>query len=356
MSGSGPLPPASEAAMSSGAPGENGVLGTFVLMLRYRWLFAAMALGLMALGALSGLLRQRTFTATAAFIPQVSQPTSSRVMGIAAQLGIEIGGGAPETPQLYAALLTSRTLLGQLIDIPMTVETDGVRTRRTILEALEVTGDTPQERRAKAIKYLRENAVSAKADYETGVVAYTVSLPDPALSEQAAAQMLKLVGDFNLNTRQSRAAQERDFARQRVAEVGRNLREAEDQLQRFLQSNRQFERSARLSAEHERLQRDVVMRQGVYTQLMQSYERTRIEAARDIPVLTVIESPAGSARPNARGTALRGILGLVLGSLLALGIATILDGIRRSREVGSPEFMELVALRNQKRQRSRQPA
>jgi uncharacterized protein involved in exopolysaccharide biosynthesis len=355
MSGLGALPPTDWAA-SPGSEGENGVLGTAVLFLRYRWVFAGMAFGLMLLGALSGLLRQRTYMATAAFLPQVNESSSARMAGLAAQFGIDIGGGAPETPQLYAALLTSRTLLERLVDMPLVFGDGAARTEQTLVEILNVSGDTPQERRAEAVKYLRANAVSAKADYETGMVLYTVSLPDPALAEEAAARMLALVGDFNLTIRQSRAGQERDFTRQRVEELGRDLRIAEDRLQGFLQANRRFEQSAKLAAEHERLHRDVVMRQGLYSQLLQSYEQARIEAARDIPVLTVLESPEGSARPKGRGTVLRGMVGFVLGLMLALGVATVLDGIRRSREVRSPEFMELVALRDRSRRRSRRPA
>jgi len=91
------------------------------------------------------------------------------------------------------------------------------------------------------------------------------------------------------DTRQSQAAAERGFTEERMAEAQEELRAAENELQRFLQNNRQFQNSPELVFQHDRLQRRVAMRQQVYTSLVQSYEQARIDEVPNTPVITVVE-------------------------------------------------------------------
>jgi uncharacterized protein involved in exopolysaccharide biosynthesis len=125
---------------------------------------------------------------------------------------------------------------------------------------------------------------------------------------------------FNLETRRSQAQAERVFLETRVGAARDELTQAEGKLQAFLQQNRQFENSPELQFEFDRLQRDVSMRQEVYTGLVQAFEEAKIREVRDTPVVTVIEHPVLPAQREPRGTFLKGLLGLILGGMLGLGI------------------------------------
>jgi uncharacterized protein involved in exopolysaccharide biosynthesis len=222
----------------------------------------------------------------------------------------------------------------------------GARHRGTLAELLEVGGGTPAETRRLTVEMLR-GMVSAKVNPVTGVVGFTVSSPWPALSEQIAQRLMAMVSEFNLSTRQSQAAAERRFTQARLDDARGELRAAENALQGFLQSNRRYEGAPELVMRRERLQREVAEHEAVYTMLTQAYERARIDEVRDTPVLTVIETPAGSARAQSRETAVRAMLMLLLGLVLAVGAAFWRETLRASRERRAPELGEYLRLRDE---------
>ena len=125
--------------------------------------------------------------------------------------------------------------------------------------------------------------------------------------------------------RQTRARAERTFAEGRQAEALAELRAAESDLLEFLTTNRDVTGSPALVARRERLQREVTMRQTVYTSLRQSYEQSRLEEVRDTPTITVVEDALLPARPDSRKLlqklVLASAIGLLLGGFLALVLA-----------------------------------
>jgi uncharacterized protein involved in exopolysaccharide biosynthesis len=99
-------------------------------------------------------------------------------------------------------------------------------------------------------------------------------------------------------------------------------RQAEDELQAFLQRNRDFRSSPQLSFAYDRLADNVSLRQQLYTAVAQAYEQARIEEVRDTPVITVVEAPMLPARPDPRpffrAIAATVLLALVAARVLAL--------------------------------------
>jgi uncharacterized protein involved in exopolysaccharide biosynthesis len=151
------------------------------------------------------------------------------------------------------------------------------------------------------------------------------------LAEQLVLSFLDEVNQFNLETRRSQAASERTFTEQRVQEVRHELRRAEDDLQRFLQRNRDYRNSPQLTFEQDRLAREVAVRQALYTTLSQALEKAKIEEVRDTPVITVVERPEMPAKPDGRGLLRKGLLALVVGT--AIGVGFVLGRDRLDRRV-----------------------
>src|SRR2546428_650042 len=108
-----------------------------------------------------------------------------------------------------------------------------------------------------------------------------------ALSGLASELGLALVNTFNLERRQSRAAQEKRFVETRRTEARDELQVAEDRLKSFLERNRDYRNSPQLVFDQERLAREVALRQQLLTSLSQAYEQARIDEVRDTPVITV---------------------------------------------------------------------
>ncbi len=328
-------------------PEDHSLLDLLSVLLRYRGMLVSLPLLFGALLALTALLKSPSYTSTASVVPQARESNqASRLAGLAAQFGMGPGGGpsATDSPDFYVWLLVSRGILTELLNSEFSYEEDGRPVKGRLIDLLPLSQTTPAERQEAALRALRERIRSGRS-FETGVVTVSVTMPSPHLAAQIARRLLDLTAEFNVRTRQSRAGSERKFAEQRATDAARDLRAAEDRLQGFLQANRQFQGSPSLVFQHERLQREVVMRQELYTTLLQSYQQARIDEVRDTPVLTVVDAPQPPAVRDPRGTAMRMLLGLGFGAMLAVGLALLRDYLRRSRELGRPDYREFSALR-----------
>jgi tyrosine-protein kinase Etk/Wzc len=340
---------------SAGMKDEISLLALVNFVLRYRRLLVAVPAVMVAAVVLYSVLQPRTYSASASFQPQSPDMSRAGLSGLAAQIGVSIPGGpAGESPAFYVDLLQTRQILGSTVDTWYAFSVGQDSVTGTLVDLFDVRGSMLPERRENAIRKLRESltVISRK---EAGIVTLTVEAEGPELARQIATRMLQLVNEFNLHNRQSRAAAERRFVEDRVAMAQSELNSAERRLKVFLERNRQFRNSPELSFEHERLQRDVVMRQQVYSSLAQAYEQARIDEVRDIPVITIVEQPTLPVRPNGRGTVARSILALLVGSVVGVGIALAREVSRRNREESPPEFLEFVTLRGQAVQDLRRP-
>ncbi len=153
----------------------------------------------------------------------------------------------------------------------------------------------------------------------------------PSVSLAISTALVTGVNDFNQRTRQGQAAAERKFVEGRLAIAGSDLRTAEDRLEGFLRTNRQFASSPDLTFQRDRLQRDLSLKQQVFNSLTQSYEEVRIREVRDTPVITVIEPPAVPTLPQPRGRLLTVLIGLILGGFVGWIIALVSETIRLRR-------------------------
>jgi uncharacterized protein involved in exopolysaccharide biosynthesis len=335
------IPPRSyapEAGRPVSARGALTPIEAANVVLRHWRLVLLVPLGLAFLVGLWGLLKPRDYSSSASFMPNQESSTASSLAGIAAQFGVNIGGGgAGNSPQFYADLLTSHDLLRATVLTPFGAQgLDLVRT-------WDVSGSDSARKVERAITLLgRRLTVDVRA--ETGVIALTATTRHADLSERIVSRMIDLVNAFNLNTRQSQAAAQRRFIEEQLKVSRGQLLQAEDSLQAFLEHNRSYQSSPQLQFEESRLQRHVDLRQQVYTSLSQSYEQARIDEVRSTPVITVVSPAELPARPDRRHLFLKVTIALVLGGILGLVLAFGAEYVRRARQLEPGDFAEFGAL------------
>lgn len=326
---------------------EISLLEIFNTVLRNWRVVAIIPLVLAVLVGVWSLTRERSYAASASFMPQVAERGgASSAAGLAQQFGVNLGQEAPgQSPQFYVDLLRSRSLLRQAVETVYQVPTDdGAVWEGTLVEYWnydERVGVLPPWRHATE---RLSDRISASVSRETGIVRLAISADNPSLAEQIAARVLELLNQFNLQVRQNRAQEEGRFIGARVTDAQAELLTAEGALLEFLQQNREFRNSPELTFENERLQRQVLMRQEVYTSLLRSREQARIDAVRDVPLFTVIDEPAESAQPQGRGTVVRSLLAFILGIMLAGFVAFVREAARRGREARNPHYREFRSL------------
>jgi tyrosine-protein kinase Etk/Wzc len=164
------------------------------------------------------------------------------------------------------------------------------------------------------------------------------------VSLELAERLVKGVNQFNLETRKSQAAAERQFVEAQAAAAEVALREAEDRLQNFLQRNRETGGSPQLVFERDRLQRDVNLRQQLYSTLLQSREEAKIREVRDTPVITVIEPPRLPIVGESRKTIQKFLMGAFAGAVIGIFTALLAHGLSRARLIPSEEARQFFRL------------
>jgi uncharacterized protein involved in exopolysaccharide biosynthesis len=338
--------PPSDGWRESSDDGEVSVLGLLNVLLRHRGLVACTALICAGLVAVVTLIGPRTFTAVSGMTPQSRRSTSS-LMGVAAQFGLVLpNADGAQSPAFYADLLTSPPLLGAVVDTRFEYPSDTGQVRGTLVDIYRSKGATAPLRRDAAIRHLNED-VDATTIQKTGVVKLSVTARNPVLALGINRRLLELLNQFNLETRQSQAAAERRFTERRLGEVRQDLRAAEDQLQQFLQRNREYRSSPELSFQQDRLQREVLLQQQIFGTMAQAFEQAKIDEVRDTPVITVVQPPEAPVRPDPRGVVWKTVMTLVLGAFFGMALAIGRAYAVNARSLHSPEVREFDQLRRQ---------
>jgi uncharacterized protein involved in exopolysaccharide biosynthesis len=308
------------------------------LVARHRLVMLAVPLLVAIAAIVYGVSRPRQYTSAASFMGASGDLSRSGLLGLAAQYGFRMpSADVSQSPQFYADLLRSRQVLDSVVNGRYRYRAENGETREgTLADAFEAAGPTPGLRNENAMVAL-DRRTHIAVGRETGVVRLSVSTQWPELSSAIAKRYLDLLNHFNVATRQSRATAERRFTEARLREAERDLRASEDRLKEFRRLNRQYQGAPTLEAENERLQRDVSIRQQVYSTLLQAYEQARIDEVRDTPVITVVEQPYVPVRPDRRGLLRLAILGALVGAIGAAGYVVLRErlssrGLLRTRK------------------------
>jgi uncharacterized protein involved in exopolysaccharide biosynthesis len=304
------------------------------LVREYRRLFVLVPLCCFAVVAALVLFADRTYTASAFFIPQATESSTSRFASIASQFGIETGGGEAlmNSPGFYRALLVSDEILKPLAAAHYQTTSGDSTQRQSLSQFLGIEEPTSQLTIHETVRKLRR-LTAISVDRETGIVEVRAQTTSPAVSLQIVSRALELVNDFNSRKRRAQAAAEQDFIQGRLDVAVARTRSAENALQAFLQHNRNFQNDPQLVFAYERLRRDVERSRELYATLAQAYEQASLNALRDTPVITTVQRPEVSPMPDPRGLVKKSAAALLTGLIAALLLAVLAERLRGLRHV-----------------------
>ena len=338
------LPPIRLADANGPYPEPLSLLGVTNVVLRNRRTVVAIMIGVAAVGSVLALMAPRRYTSTASFIP-ASRRTVSPTAGIAAQFGISMpGADAQQSPDFYVALLHSKVVLDDVIVARYAFDTEHGRYQGTLLDYYGGTSGPLPQRRDAALRALN-GQIATGTSLKTGGVTLAVTSASPTLAADIARNLLSALDHFNRTRQQGQSAQEKRFMEEQMESAAGELRVAEERMQSFQEQNRDYTRSPRLAFEHERLQRDVNMRQQLYSSLAQSYAQARMDAVRDNPSVVVLESPEVPPYHDPRGLIRTGVLSLFAGLLLGIFVAFFREHVVRTRQLHPDEEEEYRSLR-----------
>jgi len=298
------------------------LLSLINVLMRRRWLVASCGLLGLVLAAQPKLFSSQTYTSTTTFLP-VSTRRTTNLSGLAAQLGISADAGeAGQSPQFYVELLSSREILRPVAESQFSMRKDGRPVVVDLVAWYGLTGKPRAKALEEAIRELRKRII-ATPSLKTGIVALSVVDASPVIAQAIASRLLAEMARFNEMRRHQSAAAEREFTATQLAESDAQLRAAENRLRSFLELNRQYI-TPTLSLEQERLQREVAMRQQLYTSTALAYQQVKVDELRQAPTISIIEPPEIPTTPNPRGL----LKAIVLGTLVGLTLGALLAFVR----------------------------
>jgi uncharacterized protein involved in exopolysaccharide biosynthesis len=310
-------------------------------MIRYRWRIIRWIVFGGTLAAIIVFSKPRLYSASGSFIPQGTDQGKSGLSALAGQLGVPISAvNQSLSPEFYIKVLKSRELLRGITHDTLVVRERGNR-RIPFFELFDIDRGSAAQREEEGIRRLSK-MISASATRTTGLVEFSVATAWPSVSVQIAMAAVNGVNEFNQRMRQEQAGSERKFVEARLAVASDDLRASEDRLETFLRNNRQFLSSPDLTFQRDRLQRDVSLKQQVFTSLTQSYEDVRLREVRDTPVITLVETPTLPTLPDPAGRIWSVILGILLGAFIGSVSALASDKMLRDRETGDPAAREFA--------------
>jgi uncharacterized protein involved in exopolysaccharide biosynthesis len=323
---------------------EISVVSVVNVILRHRVMIVTLMLLLGFYNGFRSITSPKHYTVESQFLVKGSRG-AGQLGGLAAQLGINIGGGdAGSNPQFYLDLLEAKAILWPIAQLNYTVKTDSGVVSGNLIKIFNIKDPRPMVARAKVLDALK-GAISSTSSLKTGVITVLVRAGRPDLAVQISSNLLNQVNVYNLGRRQEQAAGERAFVQRQVDEKRAELQQAEGELRNFLESNRMYAQSPELVLEQRRLQRAVDMRNILYTSMLQSYEQARIDEMRDLPVISIIEPPEMPIENDPRGGVKKTLIGLAIGLVLGIVIAFFREKMAANKEAQTDEFVEFAELK-----------
>jgi len=278
-------------------------------------------------------IADKFYQTTTKFVYQSSAKQTGGLSAIAALAGLSLGSGNSDDGSAYMediiksmdflSLFTGREWL-----ITDTNKIADTLTPITLKEFWEIKIDSlinnKEQHLQEAIigKILKRKYVEYKQDKKTGIISLITQFEDPKLAYNFNTAMFEELNNALLHKMHFKAGENRKFIEERLEEVKNDLRKSEEILLRFQQQNRSWNDPA-IQLQESRLMREVTINQELALQLQKQYELAKIEEARDMPLLDVIESPRralGHFKPKPKIVLAIGFAGgIFLGLLFALG-------------------------------------
>lgn len=277
---------------SSGQAGMSAVALVRMLWNARRWIILV-PFSASVLAAITVLLLPSRYEARTSFTGELGGGLGGfgSLAGLASLAGVSGLGGAMGSADLFAAVAKSESVLRAVLIKEFSAPRLSAQPRR-LIDLLDLDATTDAELEAKALEHLSER-INVSTDIRTNIVTLTVTLGDSLLAADVANSIVDEVNRFNIERRRSQSGEQRRFAEERLATAEEELRAAERALEDFLRENRSLGASPTLRVMHDRLQRDVALKQEIVSTIRRRYEEARIAEVQDTPVITVIDE----ARP-----------------------------------------------------------
>jgi uncharacterized protein involved in exopolysaccharide biosynthesis len=281
------------------------------------------------------------YETTTKFVYQSSSKQSGNLSALAALAGFSVGNNSDDGSTYMEDIVKSRDFLSQLTGkewfIADTNKIADTLSPITLEDFWKIEIDSTISDRESFLqasivgKILKKKYIKYEHDKKTGVISITTQFEDPKLSYEFNSAIFEELNNTLMNKMHFKATENRKFIEERLLEIKSDLRRSEEILLSFQQRNRSWNDPS-IQLQESRLMRDVTINQELALQLQKQYELAKIEEAKDMPLLDVIESPRRALKHSKPKTKIALALGLAGGIVLGLMAALAFDLWRTERK------------------------
>ncbi len=287
-------------------------------LLRYKRMTYTIVTATLMVTLVYCLLIPNWYTSTATILPTSGSGGLSGLSSFAgslADLGLGTMMQADENSSaLFPKILKSRLISEKILNHQFDFNFENQKQSMTLAEYINA------DNRDKEIKKLNK-LITINVDKSTGVIRLSAMTEYPELSALVVHTYLDELNDYNMNNRTSKAQENKNFIENRLTGVIAELYTVEEKLKTFQNNNRNYLASSdpTLRQEHLRLQRQVSIKEAVMLQLTKQFELARVEAAKDIPIVRVIDKgsvPIMKTKPSRTIYMFMALIGSIIFSVI----------------------------------------
>ena len=287
------------------------------------------------LGFLSYKSKTPLYKATSKIVPTLNKSSASKVSGLAGQFGITIpslsSSSNPEVilSEVIPDIINGRILSGEILK--KMFYSERYEDTLSLFNIYKKDFNDPEikdERlRYYATSDLIKNKIQVKLRKLSPVIEITTIANEPQMAKDLNESVLNELGSVINYLKNIRTKEKIVFIDQRLNEIRKELINSEENLKRFRENNRNIIMSPALLLEEERIQRDMLIVNQIYTTLNQENELLQIEMIGNENILMVID-PAYRPLKKFSPRGLRIMLSyLLLGIILSMIIAFLRETI-----------------------------
>ncbi len=260
------------------------------------------------------------YKSTATLLPETQKDKLSALgqfADIANLAGVSVPGS--EIARLYPTIVNSETILRSVIF--KKYKTEEFPDSTTLLDYFDFDEETEQKKVSRAINQMRD-LLDASYEAKTSIVHLNLEMQESELSAVVLNEIIAQLDEFMRKKRLANASEQVRWLSVRIGDVSEELKEAEEDLRRFREANRQVSFSPQLSVQQERLIRNVQVNSAIYVELRKQMELARLEEVKNttiVNVLDVAQPPVKKGRPKRATNSVLAFLGSVV--VLSMGAA-----------------------------------
>jgi uncharacterized protein involved in exopolysaccharide biosynthesis len=188
---------------------------------------------------------------------------------------------------------------------------------RMIIEGLDLKKYYPGRSKESLVQMIKKGI---KVREQKGILKISFISRDRKLSADIANYSVLALDEFNKKGNVQYARRMKNFISEQLVTAKVDLSEAEESLKKF-ETQSQMVKMSEKELMLSRLLRDVKIKEAVYTMLLQEYEKSKIDEAKEELFFEVLDTATAPNRPYTPRPLLYAILSAILALMFAVSIA-----------------------------------